>query len=264
MYLKINKIHAFYFSPSNSTKKIINKLTSFFNIPTQNYDLLKNPINNNIYLSSTDLYIVALPVYMGRVPAICVEMLNKIKGNNALSIAVVVYGNRAYEDALIELTDIIYNNNFSVIGAGAFIAQHSIFPSVGKDRPNEFDLNLIEDFAKSCIDIIENISDFPTERINVKGSRPYRLVNDIPLTPRTKNTCEECGLCAIACPTNSINKDSPKEVNQNTCISCGTCITSCPLNSRYFGGLVYKAAKMKFEKENSFNKLPEVFFINNI
>ncbi len=61
------------------------------------------------------------------------------KGNQTPAIAVVTYGNRDYEDALLELQTILEQNGFVVIGAAALIAEHSIVHSVGHDRPDEAD-----------------------------------------------------------------------------------------------------------------------------
>lgn len=261
--MKINKIYSYYFSPSGTTRKITEELNKSFNLPIDTCDLLKNPLHEDIHISSNDLCIISLPVYMGRIPSICIDMVNKIKSNKSLAIGVVVYGNREYEDALVELTDLLTNNNFTIVGAGAFIAQHSIFSSVGNGRPDDSDLKLIKSFGENCNKIIESLNNdaFSRLEINIKGNRPYRLTKPLPLKPKSKNTCNNCGLCYRICPTNSILKDSPKEINKDTCISCGACISNCPSNSKYFGGIMYKIAKVKFEKSNSVYKIPEVFYI---
>ena len=44
--------------------------------------------------------LAVVPVYGGRVPAIAIQRLRALKGQGGPAIAVVVYGNRAYEDAL--------------------------------------------------------------------------------------------------------------------------------------------------------------------
>ena len=47
-----------------------------------------------------------MPVYAGRVPALAVERLKGIKTSGVKCVIVAVYGNRAYEDALVEMQDI--------------------------------------------------------------------------------------------------------------------------------------------------------------
>lgn len=63
-------------------------------------------------------------------------------------MAVVVYGNRDYEDALLELHDILSENGFVVVAAGAFVARHSIFPDVAAGRPDRDDLDRMAEFAE--------------------------------------------------------------------------------------------------------------------
>ena len=47
-----------------------------------------------------------MPVYAGRVPALAVERLKGIKTSGVKFVIVAVYGNRAYEDALVEMQDV--------------------------------------------------------------------------------------------------------------------------------------------------------------
>lgn len=47
-----------------------------------------------------------MPVYAGRVPALTVERLKGIKTSGVKCVIVAVYGNRAYEDALVEMQDV--------------------------------------------------------------------------------------------------------------------------------------------------------------
>ncbi len=80
--------------------------------------IIKENINNidftlpktrekSVSFSKNDIVIVGVPVYAGRVPKVLLKYLNSIKGKGALAVAVVVYGNRNYDDALIELRDIL-------------------------------------------------------------------------------------------------------------------------------------------------------------
>ena len=83
----------------------------------------------------------------GRIPTQTLISLNQIKANKTPAIVVCVYGNRDYDDALLELKEVVESNGFTVISAGAFVAQHSIFPQVGQNRPDEKDLTKIKEFA---------------------------------------------------------------------------------------------------------------------
>ena len=67
--------------------------------------------------------LAVMPVYGGRLPAVAVQRLKALQGNGSPAIAVVVYGNRAYEDALLELRNTLTVAGFRVIAAAAFIAE---------------------------------------------------------------------------------------------------------------------------------------------
>ena len=49
-----------------------------------------------------------------------------LKGNGARAVLLVVYGNREYEDTLLELSDVMEAAGFSPVAAVAAVAEHSI------------------------------------------------------------------------------------------------------------------------------------------
>ncbi|MBO7667286.1 MAG: ferredoxin, partial [Firmicutes bacterium] len=57
--------------------------------------------------AADDIVVCALPVYAGRVPNVLLPYLRTIQGNGAKACAVVVYGNRAYDNALRELQGLL-------------------------------------------------------------------------------------------------------------------------------------------------------------
>ena len=79
-----------------------------------------------------ELCVIAVPVYGGRVAATALQRLQRLKGNGSSAILVVVYGNRDYEDALLELRDTTVQLGFVPLTAGAFIGNivlvHRNFP----------------------------------------------------------------------------------------------------------------------------------------
>ena len=72
----------------------------------------------------------AVPSYGGRVPEIAVSRLKQMKGNGARAVLLVVYGNREYEDTLLELSDVMEAAGFSPVAAVAAVAEHSYYASV--------------------------------------------------------------------------------------------------------------------------------------
>lgn len=185
-------------------------------------------------------------------------MLGQFKGANTPAVAVVVYGNREYDDALLELTEILKAQGFIVVAAAAFVAQHSIFPAVAQGRPDQKDRELIKAFGARCkIAFAEFSGD---ENITVKGTSPYCKAAAIPIRSSGDSSCTACGTCVKICPTGAIAGENPRKTDKSRCISCTACIAACPQNARNFRGPLYAIAGKDFSKKNSVRKEPEVFF----
>ena len=123
-----------HFSPTGGTKKIADAISAGFHTPVVEMDLTK--ADSTVTLGENDGLMAVLPVYAGRVPQIALERLAALKGSGQKAVAVVVYGNREYEDALLETEDALEANGFQVIAAAAFIAEHSIARSIAAGRPD--------------------------------------------------------------------------------------------------------------------------------
>ena len=87
-----------------------------------------------------DVAVIVVPVYSGRIPATAEASLSKIKANNVAAITVVMYGNRDYDDALLELNKTTENQGFNIVASAAFIGTHSLDQSIAAGRPNFQDL----------------------------------------------------------------------------------------------------------------------------
>ena len=94
-----------------------------------------------------NIVIFGVPVYAGSVPEVLLEYIKAVHGNGALAVAVVVYGNRDYDDALIELTDLLESQGFIVVAAAAFIGEHSYSKVLAQGRPDDGDMALATEFA---------------------------------------------------------------------------------------------------------------------
>lgn len=257
--MDIKTVTEFFFSPSGTSKAVVNRITSKLTKNKQTYDLLKH---NNVELkefTDKDCLVVGVPVFAGRIPSVCVEVLNNLKGCGAPAIAVVVYGNRAYEDALLELRNILDSKGFIVIAAAAFIGQHSIFSTVGTGRPDDADFNKIDAFGEQCLSLLENFAPLKAKSVTVNGNFPYRDPGTIPLKPSGNSKCNNCGLCVTICPVRAISIDDPRFTDKQICISCAACINVCKQNSRKFHGIIYWIARRKFTKNFSARKEPEIF-----
>lgn len=77
-----------------------------------------------VELSPEEVALIAVPSYSGRVPTVAAARLAAMHGNGARAVLLCVYGNRAYEDTLVELRDKASGAGFKVIAAVAAVAEH--------------------------------------------------------------------------------------------------------------------------------------------
>ena len=261
--MNIKNIHLVYYSATFSTRRIVREIASQFEKPIKEYDITSDVPKNDVSLDSDgDLLIVGVPSYAGRVPEMAAQSLKRFLGNNTPAIIVCAYGNRAYDDTLIELKDIVEAHGFKLVSAAAVIAQHSIFPKMAEGRPDADDMEKLHEFAVNSKELLSQISKMSAvSRLMVKGNRPYRDTKPIPLHPEgSKSKCTSCHACAKMCPVGAISMEEPYKTNEKKCISCGRCIVVCPEHARHFGGLLYKTASWKFEKDYAEPKQPEFFY----
>ena len=250
-----------YFSATGTTRKVIETIGKSLSVRSNDHNLLLHPIREDISIAPDHLTIVAMPVYNGRLPDYGTRSLTHLKGNGTPAIAVVVYGNREYDDALLELKTLLEENGFFVIGAAAFIARHSIFPQVATDRPDENDLALIRDFTRRCAEKLHALPKADAfSPFQVKGNFPYKEARSVPMKPSSGEDCTLCGTCAQICPVNAITvTETETRTDENLCMSCGACITACPHESRQYRGADYEKFKSKFIERFSRRKEPEMF-----
>ena len=140
-------IYAIYFSPTGGTEKIVTFIAEQFG-DYQTINLCERTMNLTNDFSKEDLCIIGVPSFGGRVPAIALEKIKEFNGTKTNTILVVVYGNRAYEDTLIELEDTLVKKDFTCLAAIAAVAEHSIMHQFANGRPDQNDLTDLSSFAK--------------------------------------------------------------------------------------------------------------------
>lgn len=247
-------LHTFFFSPSNTTRKYAQAMTEAFGGDAQMIDLTHGPAPVKYDLVAGDTALLLAPVYAGRIPPMAAELFRQIDGHGMKAIVAVVYGNRHYDDALLQLADIATECGFEVTGAGAFIAQHCIFPKVAQGRPDEHDLAAAADFVKRAK------ASRKMDLAAINGTRPYKQPAAVPLKPQTdKADCLACGLCARECPTGAIDP-ATLATDSDKCIACCRCIAVCSANARKFKGIMYATVEKIFRAKNSKPRHPETFF----
>lgn len=252
------KVTSIYFSATNTTKSCVDEFSSAFAASDRaEYNLADDMSAVLPDFGDDDLVIVASPVYGGRLPGVVADRFRQLRGGNAKAVAMVVYGNRDYDDALLELKEMLDEAGFRVVGAGAFIGRHSIFPKVGACRPDAQDRRCIRDFAGACA---VKIAEGASGDLRVKGRKPYKKAAGVPLHPSVlESDCVKCGKCAAACPMGAIDGGDPLTTDAAKCISCGRCISVCSRNARRYRGLLYALTGGIFAACFSRRKSPDFY-----
>lgn len=189
-----------------------------------------------------ELAVIAAPVYAGRIAPVARERFSRLQGEGTPAILLAVYGNRDYEDALIELRDLAVSRGFVPLAAGAFIGEHSYSRPgmpVAEGRPDRSDLAAAESFGRQAAEKLASVSspaDLPA--VTVPGNIPYKEVKpSTPAAPVTlKENCTACGLCIELCPTAAIRFDDEGEIATDPllCTKCCACVKECPNQARIF------------------------------
>lgn len=260
----MGKLHAIFFSATDTTRRCISSFIRGFEAEPDTFiNLADNMSTVFPDFAENDFVVIAVPVYGGRVPMIVADALRRLKGNNATAAAMVVYGNRDIDDALLELTDILHDTDFRIVGAGAFIGEHSIFHKVGKSRPDDSDIQKLIRFAKECKAATLNGFDACIVPY-IKGNRPYKQSGEIPFHPKAdEKDCVKCNQCVNSCPVNAISADTPYSTDTAKCISCGRCIHVCATGARLYSGVKYSLIGATFTSLYSKRKEPQWIIANS-
>ena len=223
--MNITKWIVAHFSPTGGTKKVADAIAAGFGTPVADVDLTKAV--PEMVPEEGEALMAVLPVYAGRVPQIALKRLYAIKGRGHKAVAVVVYGNREFDDGLLETKNALETQGFSVIAAAAFIAEHSIVRSVAAGRPDPEDEKIARQFGADIMAKSEN-----SALVTVPGNHPYVEPHGSPFHPVADDSCVSCGLCAEGCPVGAIPMDEPNSTNNELCINCLRCVQICPVQCR--------------------------------
>lgn len=250
--MEIKSVVGAYFSATGTTKKVVTTLAKTvaeaLGAEYQEFTFDAPAVRQEEKSFAADqLVVMGMPVYAGRVPNLIMPYIrDMVKGSGALAVPVVLYGNRNFDDGLMELRNLMRDNGFHPIAGAAVVGEHSFSKVLGAGRPDADDMALVQKLAEGVTAKVQGYTEAPAEVVEVEGCdpiRPYYTPRDRhgepikdflkakPVTHMDK--CVNCGLCAKICPMGSID---PQDVSNvvGKCIKCCACVKRCPTGAKYF------------------------------
>jgi Pyruvate/2-oxoacid:ferredoxin oxidoreductase delta subunit len=186
-------------------------------------------------MKDIDHLIVGAPVYAGKLPLQAIDYLRAFGGTGKACTAIVVYGNRDYGIALYNMVEMLLQNGFTVVAAGAFIGEHSysdIVP-VAVGRPDKSDIDKARNFGARILSASRHLSlkDIPVQLDKASKSDKYPSLKP----SYNEKQCVQCGKCAKACPLGLLLSESGRYISQaakKQCIGCMACVRCCKQKAR--------------------------------
>lgn len=244
-------LRTIYFSATGTSKKVALAISQSIATEFVVEDITFQSSQNTTY-ATNDLLCVAVPVYGGGVAPVALKRLEAIRGNNTPAVVVVVYGNRNFERAAVQMSDFLAERGFITIAVAAFVGEHSYsteqYP-IAVGRPAEGDINdakhlgqLVKEKLATGIESVDvsalQCPDSGEENVKafvefVKGYQAEQAKNPIKLLPITdEDRCVMCGVCVDVCPMEAIDRENVSVVDSTLCIKCCACVKECPKEAK--------------------------------
>lgn len=250
--MKISKVNAVYISPTGNVKKVTSAIAEraakVLDVPLGSDDFTLPETRGSVRNYEPDeLVIFGTPVYAGRVPNKFLPFVQELfKADGALAVPVVCFGNRNFDNALIELRNQLELNGFHTIAGAGVVTEHVFSDQLAPGRPDGSDMEQLKKFAEEIAAKTSSIdADNIPAPITVRGDDPVgpyytplgidgKPAVFLKAKPKTKeDICTGCGTCVKTCPMGSISAEDPSQVT-GICIKCHACIKKCPTGAKYF------------------------------
>jgi ferredoxin len=269
--MKMQSIKLVYFSPTGTTQKILESIAKGISVDDVEHINLTLPGKDRLTIPpfSDELVIIGAPVYGGRLPVDAINRFKKLKASKTLTVLIVVYGNREFEDALLELKNLAIAQGFNPIAGGAFIAEHSFATKdvpIANERPDSQDIQIAMDFGVKIKEKVVALKS-PDIQVDLKipGRFPYVASGprSMAVSPVTKeDTCTVCGMCAGVCPTAAISINGSVATKIGLCIRCCACIKNCPTGARIIEDSMFKNLANVLSQYFRYPKEPRIFGVD--
>ena len=260
--MQFKTVWAVYYSGCGSTRRLLRGMAEAAGealmLPVRELDYSRPEAREKSYcFTETDLVFWGSPTYAGRLPNVLLPFIRGNFSGGGAAVAVVLYGNRSYDDALKELCEVLAGNGFLAAAGAAVTAEHAFAPALAHGRPNGEDRAAAAEFArKTALTLREREHPIP---VTVPGREPIGAyytplgldgepARFLKAKPKTDpEQCTRCGLCAAVCPMGSIPREEPTECT-GICIKCQGCIRECPAGAKYFDDEAFLSHRAMLEQ----------------
>ena len=251
------KVSAVYFSATDTSRKGAKAIAGVFGEEVNEMDMtVCNRQPDKKAFDADDIVVFGAPVYSGRIYLGAYDRFAGLRGSSTPCIITVTYGNRDYDDALLELYDLVTKQGFLPFAAAALIGEHT-YGKIAVGRPTAEDLREDVDFAKKACD---KLASKGPSLVSVPGNRPYRKGGyGGHFRPLTSSDCVSCGLCAQMCPEGAVSSTDFSCIDSEKCIACFRCIRNCPVQAKNMDTDEYNSFAEEFSVRLSMPRRNEYF-----
>ena len=293
------KVKIYYFSPTGGTRQVAQHLGDrlgallgaeveyhSYTLPCEREELPQ--------VGEGDVVVWATPVYAGRIPNKTLDYVRRaLRADGNPAVALVTFGNRAYDNALAELVGLMADGGMKPVGAAAMVTRHAFSDTLGAGRPNGEDLANLDRFAAQVAEklltflpAMQALSTDESKSIPAKNSElltvsvPGEAHPERYYTPlKTNNTpagflkakpscnsalCTRCGECMEVCPMGSIGAEDGMPTFDGICIKCQACRRRCPTGAIAFTDPEYLSHVAMIERTFAAPKRTEFFVTETI
>lgn len=223
-----------------------------------------------------DVVVWATPVYAGRIPNKTLDYVRRaLHADGNPAVALVTFGNRAYDNALAELVGLMEEGGMRPVGAAAMVTRHAFSDTLGAGRPNGEDLAALDRFAANvATKLLTHNSKLltvsvPGEAHPEKYYTPLKTNNAPAGFLKAKPSCNSalctrCGECLDVCPMGSIGAKDGMPTFDGICIKCQACRRHCPTGAIAFTDPEYLSHVAMIERTFAAPKRAEFFVAETI